>query len=109
MAERILIHPVTRIEGHAKISIYLDDFRRSAVGAVSRDRVPRLQKNLCEGRPFHEMPGLMSRICGICRGQPRAGQLQGRRRAPGCRSAARGALLAAPPGELRRQCCSLTR
>jgi NAD-reducing hydrogenase large subunit len=25
MAERIVIHPVTRVEGHAKISIYLDD------------------------------------------------------------------------------------
>jgi NAD-reducing hydrogenase large subunit len=65
MAERILIHPVTRIEGHAKISIYLDDSGevRSAQFHVTEFRG---FEKLCEGRPFHEMPGLMSRICGIC-------------------------------------------
>ena len=65
MAERIVIHPVTRIEGHAKISIYLDDAGevRSAQFHVTEFRG---FEKLCEGRPFHEMPGLMSRICGIC-------------------------------------------
>ena len=65
MAERIVIHPVTRIEGHAKISIYLDDSGevRSAQFHVTEFRG---FEKLCEGRPFHEMPGLMSRICGIC-------------------------------------------
>ena len=65
MAERIVIHPVTRIEGHAKISIYVDDSGevRSAQFHVTEFRG---FEKLCEGRPFHEMPGLMSRVCGIC-------------------------------------------
>ena len=65
MAERIVIHPVTRIEGHAKISIYVDDSGevRSAQFHVTGFRG---FEKLCEGRPFHEMPGLMSRVCGIC-------------------------------------------
>ncbi len=65
MAERILIHPVTRIEGHAKISIYVDD-----AGAVESAQFHVTEfrgfEKICQGRPFHEMPGLMSRICGIC-------------------------------------------
>ncbi|HXP48198.1 MAG TPA: Ni/Fe hydrogenase subunit alpha [Terriglobales bacterium] len=65
MTERILIHPVTRVEGHAKISIYIDD-----AGAVSSAQFHVTEfrgfEKLCEGRPFYEMPGLMSRVCGIC-------------------------------------------
>jgi len=65
MAERIVIHPVTRVEGHAKISIYVDNG-----GGVSSAQFHVTEfrgfEKLCEGRPFHEMPGLMSRICGIC-------------------------------------------
>lgn len=65
MAKRILIDPVTRIEGHAKISIYLDD-----VGQVS-DAVFHVVEfrgfeKFCEGRPFAEMTGITPRICGIC-------------------------------------------
>src|ERR1017187_2937783 len=59
------IEPVTRIEGHAKISIQLDD-----QGQVSLARFHILEfrgfEKICEGRPFQEMPGLMSRTCGIC-------------------------------------------
>ncbi len=65
MAERIVIHPVTRIEGHAKISIYVD-----AAGEVESAQFHVTEfrgfEKICEGRPFHEMPGLMSRVCGIC-------------------------------------------
>jgi len=65
MTQRILIHPVTRIEGHAKISIEVDD-----AGQVTSARFHVTEfrgfEKLCEGRPFHEMPGLMSRVCGIC-------------------------------------------
>jgi NAD-reducing hydrogenase large subunit len=65
MAQRILINPVTRIEGHAKISIYVDD-----AGIVSSAQFHTVEfrgfEKLCEGRPFYEMPGLMARICGIC-------------------------------------------
>jgi NAD-reducing hydrogenase large subunit len=65
MAERILIQPVTRVEGHAKISIYIDDSGdvQSAQFHVTEFRG---FEKFCEGRPFYEMPGLMSRICGIC-------------------------------------------
>jgi NAD-reducing hydrogenase large subunit len=65
MTERIAIEPVTRVEGHAKISIYLDND-----GSVSSAQFHVTEfrgfEKICEGRPFHEMPGLMSRICGIC-------------------------------------------
>jgi NAD-reducing hydrogenase large subunit len=65
MAERIVIHPVTRVEGHAKISIYLDDSGEVFSAQFHVTEFRGFEK-LCEGRPFHEMPGLMSRICGIC-------------------------------------------
>lgn len=65
MSRSIVIQPVTRIEGHAKISIQLDDD-----GQVSQARFHITEfrgfEKLCEGRPFQEMPGLMSRTCGIC-------------------------------------------
>lgn len=65
MAQQILIDPVTRIEGHAKITIQLND-----AGAVedAHFHVTQLRgfEKFCEGRPFHEMPSLMARICGIC-------------------------------------------
>ena len=65
MTTRIVIDPVTRIEGHAKISIYLDD-----QGNVSDARFHvsefRGFEKFCEGRPFWEMPGITARICGIC-------------------------------------------
>ena len=65
MAERIVIHPVTRIEGHAKISIYLDDSGEVESAQFHVTEFRGFEK-ICEGRPFHEMPGLMSRVCGIC-------------------------------------------
>ncbi len=65
MAERIVIHPVTRVEGHAKISIYVDE-SGDVLSAQFHVTEFRGFEKLCEGRPFHEMPGRMSRICGIC-------------------------------------------
>lgn len=65
MSQRIVIHPVTRVEGHAKISIYLDDAGEVSSAQFHVTEFRGFEK-LCEGRPFHEMPGLMSRICGIC-------------------------------------------
>jgi len=62
---RIVIDPVTRIEGHARITIDLDD-----TGAVRDAHFQVTQfrgfETLCAGRPFAEMPSLMARICGIC-------------------------------------------
>ncbi len=65
MPEPIIISPVTRIEGHAKISIYLDS--QGEVDSAQFHVVEfRGFEKFCLGRPFYEMPGLMARICGIC-------------------------------------------
>lgn len=65
MAQRIVIDPVTRIEGHAKITIHLDD-----AGQVSEARFHVTEfrgfEQFCVGRPLWEMAGITSRICGIC-------------------------------------------
>jgi NAD-reducing hydrogenase large subunit len=65
MSERIVIHPVTRIEGHARISIYVNDAGEVESAQFHVTEFRGFEK-FCEGRPFHEMPGLMSRVCGIC-------------------------------------------
>jgi NAD-reducing hydrogenase large subunit len=65
MSREILIEPVTRIEGHAKISVQLDE-RGCVQSAKFHVTEFRGFEKLCEGRPFQEMPGLMSRVCGIC-------------------------------------------
>ena len=65
MSRTITIDPVTRIEGHAKITIHLDD-----TGHVqdARFHVTEFRgfEKFCEGRSFAEMPGITARICGIC-------------------------------------------
>jgi NAD-reducing hydrogenase large subunit len=65
MGQTILIDPVTRIEGHAKITIQLDD-----AGAVADARFHVTEfrgfEKFCEGRPLGEMTGITGRICGIC-------------------------------------------
>ncbi len=65
MAKRIIIDPVSRIEGHAKITIYLDD-RDQVTDARFHVTEFRGFERFCEGRPFWEMAGLSARICGIC-------------------------------------------
>ncbi len=65
MAKRIIIDPVTRIEGHAKISIFLDDSGNVADAEFHVVEFRGFEK-FCEGRPFSEMPGITPRICGIC-------------------------------------------
>ena len=61
----ITINPVTRIEGHAKITIQLD-----AAGNVADTQFHVVEfrgfEKFCEGRFFAEMPQITSRICGIC-------------------------------------------
>ncbi|MDW8048060.1 MAG: Ni/Fe hydrogenase subunit alpha [Nitrososphaerota archaeon] len=61
----ITIAPVTRIEGHAKVTIRLD-----REGSVKDARFQVIDfrgfEKFCEGRPFYEMPSITSRICGIC-------------------------------------------
>ena len=65
MAQRIVIDPVTRIEGHARITIQLDEAGRVQDARFHITQFRGFEK-LCEGRPFQEMPALMARICGIC-------------------------------------------
>lgn len=65
MSRRIVIQPVTRIEGHAKISIQLDDDGQVESAKFHVTEFRGFEK-MCEGRPFQEMPGLMARVCGIC-------------------------------------------
>jgi NAD-reducing hydrogenase large subunit len=63
--QTITINPVTRIEGHAKITIHLDD-----AGNVADTRFHVVEfrgfEKFCEGRFFAEMPQITARICGIC-------------------------------------------
>jgi NAD-reducing hydrogenase large subunit len=65
MPRQVVIDPVTRIEGHAKISIHLDD-----AGNVADARFHVVEfrgfEKFCEGRPMWEMPSITPRICGIC-------------------------------------------
>ncbi|MEB3827451.1 Ni/Fe hydrogenase subunit alpha [Phormidium sp. CCY1219] len=65
MSKTVVIDPVTRIEGHAKISVYLDD-----AGEVEDARFHVVEfrgfEKFCEGRPMWEMAGITARICGIC-------------------------------------------
>jgi F420-non-reducing hydrogenase large subunit len=63
--QRITIDPVTRLEGHGKIEIFLD-----ADGEVANAyfQIPELRgfERFCVGRPVEEMPTLTNRICGVC-------------------------------------------
>jgi NAD-reducing hydrogenase large subunit len=63
--KRITIDPVTRIEGHAKITIQLDDDGHVANTEFHVTQVRGFEK-ITEGRPYYEMPGITARICGIC-------------------------------------------
>jgi NAD-reducing hydrogenase large subunit len=65
MAQRIVIDPVTRIEGHSKVTIQIGDDGRIADARLHITQLRGFEK-LCENRPFYEMPSLMARICGIC-------------------------------------------
>ena len=97
MAQRIVIDPVTRIEGHAKITIHLDDAGQVDRRPLPRHRVPRLREVLrgpavlgdagAHGAHLRHLPG-----------QPPARLGQGRRRDPG-RAHPAGRREAAPADE----------
>ena len=63
--KKIVIDPVTRIEGHATIDIYVDDQGQVADTHFHVTQVRGFEK-FTEGRPFYEMPSITARICGIC-------------------------------------------
>ena len=65
MPRKISIDPVTRIEGHGKVTIHLDDS-----GKVTQSRFHIVEfrgfERFAQGRPYWEMPVLVQRLCGIC-------------------------------------------
>jgi F420-non-reducing hydrogenase large subunit len=65
MGKKLVIQPVTRIEGHAKVTIQLDD-----AGNVDTARVHVIElrgfEKFCMGRPVEDMPRITPRICGVC-------------------------------------------
>jgi NAD-reducing hydrogenase large subunit len=63
--QKITIDAVTRIEGHAKISLQLDDNGKVSGTQLHITQVRGFEK-FTEGRPYYEMPAITARICGIC-------------------------------------------
>jgi F420-non-reducing hydrogenase large subunit len=63
--QRITIDPVTRLEGHGKIEIFLNE---NGDVANTYFQIPELRgfERFCVGRPVEEMPLLTNRICGVC-------------------------------------------
>jgi F420-non-reducing hydrogenase large subunit len=63
--ERITIDPITRLEGHGKIEILLNE---DGEVANTYFQIPELRgfERFCVGRPVEEMPLLTNRICGVC-------------------------------------------
>lgn len=65
MRKKLVIDPVTRVEGHARVTVLLEDS-----GKVKDARVQVIElrgfEKFCIGRPVEEMPRIVTRICGIC-------------------------------------------
>ena len=65
MSRKITIEPVTRVEGHGKVTIHLDH-----EGKVSQTRLHIVEfrgfERFVQGRPYWEAPVLVQRLCGIC-------------------------------------------
>jgi F420-non-reducing hydrogenase large subunit len=63
--QTITIDPMTRLEGHGRIDIFLDDDGRVKNAYV---RIPELRgfEAFCVGRPVEELPRITTRICGVC-------------------------------------------
>ncbi|MBE0591736.1 MAG: nickel-dependent hydrogenase large subunit, partial [Gemmatimonadales bacterium] len=80
MARTITIDPITRLEGHGKIAIFLDDD-----GSVKdcHFQIPELRgfERFVVGRPIEELPRIVTRICGVC---PASHHLAGAKAVDGC-------------------------
>ncbi|MCB2219312.1 MAG: Ni/Fe hydrogenase subunit alpha [Bacteroidetes bacterium] len=65
MEQKITIEPVTRVEGHGKVTIHIDD-----EGQISQSRLHIVEfrgfERFVQGRPYWEAPVLVQRLCGIC-------------------------------------------
>ena len=62
---RVAIDPVSRVEGHGKVTILLDEQKR-----VQQVRLHIVEfrgfERFIQGRPYWEIPVLVQRLCGIC-------------------------------------------
>jgi F420-non-reducing hydrogenase large subunit len=65
MSQKISIDPITRLEGHGRIDMFLNEDGELANAYLV---VPELRgfEKFCEGRPVEEMPRITQRICGVC-------------------------------------------
>jgi NAD-reducing hydrogenase large subunit len=65
MGQKITIEPVTRVEGHGKVTIHIDN-----EGKVNQTRLHIVEfrgfERFVQGRPYWEAPVLVQRLCGIC-------------------------------------------
>ena len=65
MKQKISIDPITRLEGHARVDLFLGED-----GSLENAYliIPELRgfEKFCEGRPVEEMPRITQRICGVC-------------------------------------------
>ncbi|MCK5708301.1 MAG: Ni/Fe hydrogenase subunit alpha [Candidatus Aureabacteria bacterium] len=63
--KRVVIEPVTRVEGHGKVTVLLDENNK-----VKQARLHIVEfrgfERFIQGRPFWEVPVLVQRLCGIC-------------------------------------------
>src|SRR4030043_1777754 len=65
MGKTLPIQPVTRIEGHAKVTIQLDDAGNVADTQVNVVELRGFEK-FCIGRPVEELTRIVTSICGVC-------------------------------------------
>lgn len=63
--KKVVIEPVTRVEGHGKVTILLDE-QQKVVQARLHVVEFRGFERFVQGRPFWEVPALVQRLCGIC-------------------------------------------
>jgi F420-non-reducing hydrogenase large subunit len=65
MKQKISIDPITRLEGHARVDLFLNEDGALANAYLV---IPELRgfEKFCEGRPVEEMPRITQRICGVC-------------------------------------------
>ena len=65
MGQKITIEPVTRIEGHARVTIHVDDAGKVEHAYFHVDQFRGFER-FSQGRMYFEMPSITPRICGIC-------------------------------------------
>lgn len=65
MAKTITIQPITRLEGHGKITLQLDDAGNVVDSKVNIIELRGFEK-FCIGKPVEELPRIVTSICGVC-------------------------------------------